>query len=150
MPPTTPIVAGPTAASGQTRLRARRSSIGTHSDVVAEVDLLSRRDGVLSGLEDHIINDGQRQRYASRKSNSDNPLKSARAEDSLLTGNQDGVRDRVTYRMDNSQTRHFELSSHRTPNKDERGAASLPTTTNGARAGAGASFSMASRVKTKV
>ena len=150
MPPTTPSAAGPTAASAQTRLRARRPSIGTHSDVVAEAGLLSRRDGVLSGLEDHIINDAQRQRYASRNSNRDTPLKSARAKDSLLTGNQDGVRDRVTNLMDITQTRHFEQSNHRSPNRDGRAAASLPTTINGVRAGAGASFSVASGMKTKV
>lgn len=151
MTPTAPSAAGPAAASAQTRLRARRSSVGTHPDVVAEAGLLSRRDGVLSGLEDHTINDAQRQRYASRKSNSDSPRKSTRAEDSLLTGNQDGVGDRGA-RMDKSLARRFEQSNNRSPNKDERAAAaSLPTTTNGPRAGAGAGYSsMPPRAKTKV
>ena len=100
MPPTTPSAAGP-AASAQYRLRARQMSVGTHPDVVAEAGLISRRDGVLSGPEDQSINDALRQRYASKKSNSDNPRKSARAEDSLLTGNQGRAGDRGT-RMDKS------------------------------------------------
>ena len=148
MPPTTPSAAGP-AASAQYRLRARQMSVGTHPYVVAEAGLISRRDGVLSGPEDQSINDALRQRYASKKSNSDNPRKSARAEDSLLTGNQGRAGDRGT-RMDKSQAHHFEPSNHRSPIKDARAAASLPTTANGARTGAGAGFSMASRVKTKV
>lgn len=150
MPPTTPSTTGP-AASAQTRLRSRRLSVGNrHPDVIADAGLLARRDGVLSGLEDHNINDAQLRQYSSNNSNnSGNPRKSARAEEPLPTGSQDGAGGRGTRMVDKSQTRQIEQSNHRSA-REERAAASLPTTTNGARAEAGASFSMASRGKTKV
>lgn len=152
MPPTTPSSATGPAASAQTRLRTRRLSTSTDPDTVQAEVGFSRRDGLLSGPEDNLVNDAQRQGYASKKSNGDNPRNTARAEETftLPTGNQDGAGGRGTS-MDKNRPRDFEQSNHRGgANKEALAAAPLLATANGARAEASAGRSTASRGKTKV